>query len=632
VALMSSLVVSFALFFGGMLAVFLGERVFGAGAGRSVATGLGVLLVLLAVAMRALRAKQADAERRPVERMLLVLHLVGVLALVMYFVQSDAWAVPFGLPLERSWPRLAASLGALWPALWLGSALPTLTAEFSYAAVTRAPRLELTRIRDAVWTGLGLAGALVFAFTFAYIGNERDIKHDFAYFRVARASESTKAVVRTMDQPVQVSLFFPPSKEVGEEVSSYFADLQKESKLLELHRYDRDVDVQKAKELGVNVNGTVIISRAAHKEQLIFPLEMDGARTQLRNLDKDVQQRLLKVARPARTVYFVTGHGERSFDTAGESDKRPTLRELRDNLLTPQGYNVRTLGAADGLAQDVPADASVVALIGPQKPLLPEEAQSLLRYFERGGRLFIALEPDNEGVDAHELLDGLGLKFFDKTLASDQVFARRTNQLSDRANIGTTAFSSHSSVTTLGRYGSRAPLIFLGAGHFEQVKTEAKKGLTYDVTVRAHPSTWADLDGNFVFDPPKEQRKGWELAVAVTNSSDAKEGKKNDNKDDKDKKESGRALLVADADIVSDPSIEYSGNPYFALDGMKWLIGEEAIMGEATNENDVPIVHTKNEDKYLFYGTSFAGPMLVLFVGWLATRRRGRGVRKEKHS
>ena len=193
----------------------------------------------------------------------------------------------------------------------LGAADPH--CEFSYATVARSPRLEIARIRDAVWSGVGLAGAVVFAFALCYVGAERDKKVDLSYFRTAKPGESTRKIVGTIDQPIQVSLFFPPSNEVKEEVTSYFDDLKKESKLLEVQSYDRDVNPQKAKELGVTGNGIVVIARGGHREQMSIGLELEGARAQLRNLDRDVQTRLLKVARPARNVYFVSGHGERTF-------------------------------------------------------------------------------------------------------------------------------------------------------------------------------------------------------------------------------------------------------------------------------------------------------------------------------
>ncbi|MGZ3428743.1 MAG: Gldg family protein, partial [Polyangia bacterium] len=143
-----------------------------------------------------------------------------------------------------------------------------------------------------------------------------------------------------------------------------------------------------------------------------------------------------------------------------------------------------------------------------------------------------------------------------------------------------------------------------------------------DVTVRAHPATWNDLNGNFAFDAPAELRKTYELAMAIT-----KKGK------DKDKKDEGRIILAGDSDFMSDGVIGAYGNPAFLLDGVKWLVGDEGITGEVTNENDVPIVHTKKQDQVWFYGSSFLAPALVLVIGFFVVgRKRGRAVRKEKQS
>jgi ABC-type uncharacterized transport system len=607
------------LYFLGMLLVFIGERIIGPGSAR-VLSAVGVVAIAAAIAIRAARTRQADVERRAVERMLLALYTVGLVAVAIYIAQSDLSSKVLGHPLERDWPKLATVLAALWPAVWLFAALPILMSEFSYANVARAPKLELARIRDALWSGVGVAGALVFAFALTYVASERDKKVDLSYFRTAKPGESTRKLIGTMDQPVQVSLFFPPSNEVREQVLGYFEDLRKESKLLEVQSFDRDVDVTKAKELGVAANGTVVIARGGHKEPMSVGLELEAARSQLRNLDKDVQTRLLKVARPPRTVYFVTGHGERSFEPGGDTDKRPTLRTLKE-AMAAQGYNVKTLGAAEGLAQDVPADATALAIIGPTKPFLAEESAALQRYFDRGGRLLIALEPD--GVDDKELLAHLGLKYVPTAMANDQVYARRSQQLSDRGNIVTASFSSHPSVTTLGRLGGRAPLVLFGTGHFEELK-EKPAGISSDTTVKSHTATWVDLDGNFNFDPPAEQRKAWPLALAVV-----KKGSPND----KDKKDEGRAIVVADSDLLSDGTIEVAGNPAFLVDGMKWLVGEEAITGEVSNENDVPVVHTKKQDQVWFYGSSFFMPALVLALGYFVTRRRGgKQLNKEKQS
>lgn len=606
------------LFFIGMLLTFVGERVIGAGGARWL-SAVGVLLVTAAVVLRAVRAQQVAADRRSVERLLLGFALLGLLALAVYFLQSDLAAAVLGQPLERNWPKLATVLAALWPALWLFSALPTLLTEVSYASAARAPKLEARRLRDAAWSGVGLAGAIVFAVSMVYVGTARDKRVDLSYFRTAKPGESTRKLVRTLDQPVQVSLFFPPSNEVRGEVADYFGELQQQSKLLEVHNYDHDIDLEKAKQLGVSGNGTIVIARGNNRQQMALGLELQGARNQLRNLDRNVQERLLKVARPARVAYFVVGHGERGFDPASETDKRATLRDLRA-LLQEQSYNIRTLSAADGLAADVPNDASLVILAGPQKALAPEETASLLRYFDRGGRLFVAVDPE-AGQDLSTLLAPMGLTFVPTTLCSDLAYARKSNQLSDRQNIVTASFSSHPSVTTLGHVGGRAPLILVGAGHLEESK-RPKENLV-SITVRSHPSTWADANGNFNFDPPKEERHQWNLAAAVTHK-----GKPADAKAKDAQSNDGRAIVLADSDLVSDGVVGAQGNPLFVLDGVRWLAGDESIAGEINSEEDVPIVHTKKQDAVWFYGSAFLAPMLVLGIGLLVTRRRSRKERQ----
>lgn len=635
------------LLLGGFTCMLVGERLVGAGPFRAL-TGLGALLVLATVYIRAMRLLGADGDRRIAERLFCYFALIGVVALVCYALGSDLTSSMFDKPLERTSPRLSGILGALWPVLVLASALPTIFAELAWAAVARSPRLEIARIRDGAMTGLGLAGALTFAFCSVYVATQRDAKWDLSYFRTARPGESSRKIVASLDQPLNVSIFFPPANDVREEVEGYFADLAKESQELKVTTYDNAVDIAKAKELNVTANGMVVISRGGRKETLNIGLDLEGARSQLRNLDKEVQKRLLQVGRPGRTVYLTTGHGERSFDPANDTDKRLTIRDVREALQS-QSYAVKTLGLADGLGVDVPQDAAMVAIIGPTQELQPEEVASLSRYVDRGGRLFVALEPDDRADPTlpggppvlKELLGKLGLKYDTTPLANDQVYAQRTHQKADRANIATGGYSSHPSVTSLSRMGMRAPMVLFGAGHLEEVKERAS-GTSVDFTVRAHGQTFSDANRNYAADPG-ETRKTWELAAAVRRKVElpkpAEDATKKDDpakKDDaaaKKEKEKAktpdevRAIVLADSDAIGDGLLANPGNAYFFLDGVRWLVGDESITGEVSSETDVPIAHTRKQDQAWFYATIFLVPAMVLGLGALMTRRRRMGAR-----
>jgi hypothetical protein len=605
------------LYFGGLVFAFIGERLIGAGSTRTALTAIGTLAILGALALRMKRRAAAgkDVERRAIEGAILALYATGVAAFLLYVIGSDIGASLLfgGTGLDKSSPRLHVTLTALWPALMAASLLPLLFVEMAYASMANAPVFEAGRVKDAMYSGLGIAGALVFAFAITYVATERDKKLDLSYFRTAKPGEATRKIVQTLDAPVGVSLFFPPSSEVREEVLGYLEDLKKEGKLLEVSSYDHAVDPAKAKELGVSGNGIIVVHRQGRKELLSIGTELEAARSQLRNLDKEIQKRILLVAKAQRTVYLTSGHGERTSFPSGDTDKRLTIRDMKE-LLTQQGYTVKDLGAAEGLAADVPNDAAALLVIGPQRAFAKEEIESVTRYLDRGGRVFMALDPE-PGVDWNELLAPFGLTWSKAVLANDQIYARKSYQPSDKANIATGSYSSHPSVTTLGRLGMRAPMILLSAGSLVEKKEGKPNGVSIDFPVRAHPATWNDLNGNFTFDAPAEQRKGWELAAAVVKKKNAQKPA-----------EDGRALVLADSDAVADGVVSTQpGNAYFVLDGMKWLLGDEAIAGEVSSEADVPIAHTKKQDVAWFYSTIFLAPSLVVGLGFLMNRRRRGG-------
>jgi hypothetical protein len=126
-------------------------------------------------------------------------------------------------------------------------------------------------------------------------------------------------------------------------------------------------------------------------------------------------------------------------------------------------------------------------------------------------------------------------------------------------------------------------------------------------------ATWNDLDGNFQLDAPKEQRKIWNLAAAVVR-------KKAGNKP----ADETRALVLGDSDLLTDGIVGNPGNAYYVLDGVKWLLGDEALTGEVNSEVDQPVVHTRKQDVTWFWGTIVLAPGLAMMIGRRVTRRRAR--------
>jgi len=94
-----------------------------------------------------------------------------------------------------------------------------------------------------------------------------------------------------------------------------------------------------------------------------------------------------------------------------------------------------------------------------------------------------------------------------------------------------------------------------------------------------------------------------------------------------------RVLVLGDSDAVADLVLQQlPGNQYLVIDGFKWLLGDEQLVGVTNTEVDVPLNRTRQQDSAWFYGTTFLAPLAVVGLGWFARRRTKKPVSKESKS
>jgi hypothetical protein len=359
-----------------------------------------------------------------------------------------------------------------------------------------------------------------------------------------------------------------------------------------------------AKEWKVRDNGTVAFVRGEAVETLKLGDKLDAARKELRKLDSKVQTTLLKLARDKRTAYFVVGHEEMYWkNAASEEENADTLKKVVEGL----NFKVKELGVDDGFAQAVPDDAAVVFIAGPKRAFLPEEVTALREYRDRGGAVFLMLEPSDTPDPALAAL--FGVEYTAVPVLSDKAFIRVTGGLSDRAFVGTNKFSSHESVTTLSKNSAQATFITPKAGGLKEIAGEHAGKVT--ITVKGMADWFADVDGNFEFDAATEKRgAGLDVAAVVAGPSSG----------DKE----WRAAVVSDATWASNTFIRNAANAYYLVDTLAWLTQDPALSGEVENEEDTKIQHTKEDEAVWFYGTSALVPAMVFLGGLFRVNSRRR--------
>jgi hypothetical protein len=550
--------------------------------------------------------------------------------------------------------REASVLMVLWPVLVLLGLAPGLACESAIVASAGAPRLERWRpslaarsARIVTWAVVAFAG-----FNFAAARSHKKV--DLSYFKRAQPSHATLGLVRGLTSPLTIHAFFAPGSDVGEQALAYLAPLAHASPHVTLHTVDHALVPTTAKRLRVTSNGTLAFENGERRRTLRIGSDIEAARKVLRQLDSKVQKELFQTVREHRVAYITMGHGERDFQPI-TGDKRLPIADFR-RLLQGQGFEVRRLGYAEGIAKAIPDDATLLCLLGPTESLFEGERAAIESYLARGGRLLMALEPDT-GPGEVALPETWGLQVGEHLVANDTYRVRMQGHRETPFHLVSTKPGLHSATRSLRAGGSRVGVVMLGAGNLSK-KEELPPNVKVFMTLRGMDGSWIDANGNGAKDRGEEtQEISFAAAIerkhAGTDPPVSEGGKPESVVDTGDARAQAnavggtdaasngqaetptpppmRVVVVTDADMFADGIVRNPGNALFALDTVRWLVGDEKLTGGVENDEDVPIVHRRDEDTLWFYGTSFVVPALVLGSGlWFgrrspSRRRRRRG-------
>lgn len=609
----------------GMVLIYVGERLMTEPAStRLLLDGLGAAGILWAVLTRTVNWARAREDARSVQGMILTGYLAGLVSLLLYAIQLDPVREALCPWIEGpdAVKRFRGVLQVLWPIVWISSILPVLFMETSYASMARAPHVERRRVAFSAASGLTIAWVLATLFVVNYLADSHNRKWDMSLMRTSSPSEDADRLVSNLQDTFEVVLFYPDVNEVKEELLSYFEELSEQSDRLQVRVYDQVLEPKKAEELGARKNGTLVYRYGDQKETVPIGLENSEALSKLSKLDEEFQKKFLKLVTEKKLAYFVTGHGERRYDWSSEKDHRATVKGLK-SILRAQNFDVKPLGIAQGLATEVPEDASLLLVVDPTEDFLPEEIRSVEQYLDRGGKLWMILDPDSTS-NISGLLEDYGIRFVGTPLANDKYHMRANYNKSDRYNLFTNRTSSHPSVNTLSRNSNRLAAVLLKPGYLE--KTSGNKGNARVVmTLRSMPMTWPDESRELKVRPKEKDKKTFDLGAAVSLAVEEEvSGETEGAKGEKAGKQEMRMLVLADADALSDKVLGNLGNYYLFDDGLKWLFQEESLLGSVGAEEDVRIIHTKEEDVVWYYTTIFAVPLVILGVGIFYNRFRRR--------
>ena len=460
--------------------------------------------------------------------------------------------------------------------------LPIVVYEIS---LLRAP-MESKRNEQALLRGLAVSFLFIFVASALYSLTQRSVSADFTSKR--EPSPATRRLAGSLDRPLEVVMFFPPLSNVGDAVGRYFANLKRGAPSVSVERVDPALEPRQARAFGLTADGAIGLRIGERRVLLPVPLEGAEARAMVRHLDREVYRRIAGLTESPRAVYFTAGHGEPPLDGPRATEK--TLQSYLQALR----FEVRPLSAAEGLTQQVPADAAAVFIVGPRRAFLKSELAALSAYVAHGGRIFISVDPDTE-VDA--LLAPLGVQVTDGVVTQE----RGTVSLSARPSLADrqTFLVRGEEQTALGPLD--AQMLFTGA---RALVPRLARGVLTTALVYSNPSAWTDQDRDYLFTEAKEAPRGRQtLAVAVEGPGAA------------------RGIIIGDADFIADKALAYaSGNDVFVAAALRWLFDESDKGAMQLSETDRPILRRRGLER----AGALVLPLAFLLVGIFMGRKKGR--------
>ncbi|MEA3188349.1 MAG: gliding motility-associatede transport system auxiliary component [Chthoniobacter sp.] len=446
---------------------------------------------------------------------------------------------------------------------------------------------------------------------------------DFSRDQKFALSDQTKRLLRSLDKPMKVIVFFNPVTDVYGDLQSLLKEYQYTArKKLEVETVDpyrnftRARDLQAKYKFGANEN--VVI------------LDYDG-RTKFVNAPDmaDYDQSGMMYGQPPRLKAFkgeqaltsgmlqVTENAQsKLYVLAGKGG--PDLKG--DDLATFKTYLERQNIKFDSIdlmnVDKVPEDAKAIFVLGARYDLSGRELQMLREFWDKKGRLFIALDPTAQTPKLAGFLTELGV-----TPQNDRII--RTVALGPVTGIMREVVGVFSEASEVTKRLKGVETMFMGQTQSVAIDQSAasKAGVNAAPLITAAEGFWGETNyenmqqTGVAFDPKEDHAAPLPVAVSVEKGGVA---------DQRVRVDSSRIVVVGNAAFVTNDALT-EANVDFALSSLNWLLSREELIGITPKEAKQFTLNLRDEQvRNIALMTVGAIPAVVALFGiasWVQRRR-----------
>ncbi|AFM13355.1 DUF4350 domain-containing protein [Turneriella parva] len=529
-------------------------------------------------------------------RLLQLAYWLMLAAVFFYTAQADAvWQKVAGESVQTFYERLRQILQILY---FTGFATAIVTLLLSMAVKT-----EARGATQALVTGGGLLVLLVALNYWAHI---RPASVDMTLMRRFSLSADSRELLRGIDGEIKVTAFYPFFSEMYRDVELMLRDAAAANAKISYTFIDPLREKNLADEKKVDRIGTILLEAAETEagkgpRSTRFEILDEDA---IKRFERELVSNILQISGKRKNIYYSQGHEEKSVSGPFADD---TIAILDENLRALR-HHVKQLTPQEGFPGKMP-EADAVLIIGPRRDFTLAEKTQLKKYFDAGGKILVAVDPES-AADFSFLLGPLKVKLAKERLHSDYALPP------GKTTLQSANYSEHAiTAPFVKRPEERKLTVFPGAGYFE---TGSETNADYDINyfVLSHFTSWVDTIRNGMRDDKKEPLASFKIGLAA-----------------KAKNNSGRLIFLTDSDFMVNRYIDMQQNKELALRTIAWLAEDEKLTGIVAGKyDDEKVKLTGAKDTVIFHLFLYIYPGLILLVGYIVVRNKKRRLTENREA
>ena len=452
---------------------------------------------------------------------------------------------------------------------------------------------------------------------------------DFSRDKKYALSDQTKRVLKSLEKPVKIIIFFTPDPrvpggEIYDDVQNLLKEYQYASKKIDVETVNPFKALSRARELqakykfGASENVLIVDAGEGHSKfvNATDMAEYDesgvemGQPPRLKAFkgEQAITSALLEVTESKQNKIYVLG------GKGGPDLKSDELAGIK-TYIERQNVKIDTLNLLN--VDKVPDDVRALLIIGPRYDLTDRELKLLRDFWDKNGRIFIALDPGSSTPKLLGFLATLGVKPDD-----DRIL--RTVNLGFATGVMRQVAASFSETSAVTKRLKGVDTMFDGDTQSLTLDPAAAnaKNLSDDPIITAAEGYWGETKYQNVtetgafFDPKEDKAAPLVIAASVEKNALPDQRVQVEN--------SSRMIVVGNSRFITTASLN-EPNVDFTLASLNWLLNREELIGIAPKENKQFTLNLSDEQvRNLMLLVMFIIPgaaALVGFGAWFSRRR-----------